>query len=227
MNKTAFHFLLCVLFLISSCTTQKPIPRSVAYESFYKEKPSVVLIMPPINKTTNVECKEYFQPTLLTPLANAGYYVVPPFLSMDILKKESAYDSELYFNQSLTKFGEVFGADMALFTIINKWDKNVLSSTLAVEVEYIFKSVKTEVVLYDRIGTVIFDTSVKMQNNGVVFSSIFIAAANTVAPNYLPLARTCNEKILSDLPAGRYSVDFGEDGEKIAGAKHFTLKVTQ
>jgi len=46
--------------------------------------------MPPINKSTNVEAKEYFHSTMNIPIANAGYYVIPPFLSMEILKKESA-----------------------------------------------------------------------------------------------------------------------------------------
>ena len=72
--------------------------------------------MPPINRSTNVEAKEYFHSTLIVPLANQGYYVIPPFLSMEILKRESAYDAELFLNSTLSKFGEVFGADIVLFT---------------------------------------------------------------------------------------------------------------
>ena len=41
---------------------------------------------------------------------------------MAILKQESAYDSELFVNAPLSKFKEVFGADVALFTTIHKWD---------------------------------------------------------------------------------------------------------
>jgi hypothetical protein len=79
--------------LLSSCVT--PVLKSVAYKKLYSEAPKTILIMPPINKSTNVEAKEYFHSTLSVPLANQGYYVIPPFLSMEILKKESAYNSEL------------------------------------------------------------------------------------------------------------------------------------
>ncbi len=78
----------------SSCTTTAPIAKSVAYKGIYDEKPLTILLMPPINRSTNVESKEYFHSTLNIPIANAGFYVIPTFLSMEILKKESAYDAE-------------------------------------------------------------------------------------------------------------------------------------
>ena len=124
----------------------------------YDEKPTTILLMPPINKSTNVEAKEYFHSTLMIPLANQGYYVIPPFLSMEILKRESAYDAELFLNSSLSKFGEVFGADIVLFTIIHKWDKSY--GNVKVEVEYILKSTKTNEVLYTRRGTINYNTTV-------------------------------------------------------------------
>ena len=75
--------------IMSSCTTQKQVARSEAYKGMYDQQPLTVLLMPPINRSTNVEAKEYFHSTLNVPIANAGYYVVPPFLSMEILKKEN------------------------------------------------------------------------------------------------------------------------------------------
>ena len=52
-------FIIVVAFL-SSCTTTAPIAKSVAYKGIYDEKPLTVLLMPPINRSTNVEAKEYF-----------------------------------------------------------------------------------------------------------------------------------------------------------------------
>ena len=119
MKNTFIIIVIAVVFL-SSCTSTVPITKSVAYKGIYEEKPLSILLMPPINRSTNVEAKEYFHSTLNIPIANAGFYVIPPFLSMEILKKESAYDAELFLNSPLTKFGEVFGADLAVFTIIHK-----------------------------------------------------------------------------------------------------------
>lgn len=82
--------------LLSGCTTTAPVSKFSAYRGLYEARPVSVLIMPPINRSTNVEAKEYFHSTLNVPIANAGYYVIPPFLSMEILKRESAFDSELF-----------------------------------------------------------------------------------------------------------------------------------
>ena len=114
-------YLVSLVVVFTACNVTKPVAKSVAYAGVYSEKPLSVLIMPPINRSTNVEAKEFFHSTLNVPIANAGYYVIPPFLSMEILKKESAYDAELFLNNSVAKFGEVFGADVAMFTIIHKF----------------------------------------------------------------------------------------------------------
>src|SRR4030066_391987 len=108
MKKTLYF--LITLFVIAGCKTTPPTKKLVAYKGMYGEKPLSLLIMPPINKSTNVEAKEFFHSTLLVPFASKGFYVIPPFLSMEILKKESAYDSEQFIEAPLAKFGGGFGA---------------------------------------------------------------------------------------------------------------------
>ena len=136
--KNYLLLILLVTLVFMSCTSTK-LTKSSAYPGMYNEQPVSVLIMPPINRSTNVEAKEYFHATLNVPIANSGFYVIPPFLSMEILKRESAYDSELFLNQSLDKFNEIFGADIALFTIIHKWDKRTVGSKVMVDIEYVLK----------------------------------------------------------------------------------------
>ncbi|WP_262504982.1 DUF799 domain-containing protein [Saccharicrinis fermentans] len=193
----------------------------------YDQKPLAVLLMPPINKSTNVEAKEYFHSTLNVPLANAGYYVIPPFLSMEILKKESAYDSELFLNGSLNKFGEVFGADVALFTIINKWDKSALASKIYVEVEYILKSISTNEIIYQRKGNITYDTSIASSGGGLAGALVSMAASaiNTAATNYMVVARAANSYTFKDIPSGKYSPDYGTDGDLPAGLKDFSVRL--
>lgn len=224
MRNTVALFIIAAA-LLSSCTTTAPVAKSVAYKGIYSEKPVTILIMPPINRSTNVDAKEYFHSTLNVPLANAGYYVIPPFLSMEILKKESAYDSELFLNTPLTKFGEVFGADIALFTVINRWDKSSLAAKVTVEVEYIFKSIKTNEVVYTRKGTVVYNTAISASGGGAIGAlvSMTASAINTAATKYIDVARACNSYTFKDLPAGKYSPNYGIDGEQLAGAKDFRV----
>ena len=103
MKNSIYILVLSATFLLTSCGPVSKLNKSQAYAGMYKEKPLSVLIMPPINRSTNVEAKEYFHTTLNVPIANAGYYVIPPFLSMEILKRESAYDSELFINKPSLK----------------------------------------------------------------------------------------------------------------------------
>ncbi len=221
-----FLYLIGIIAItVTSCKVTEPIAKKEAYKAMYSEKPLAILLMPPINRSTNVEAKEYFHSTLNVPIANAGYYVIPPFLSMEILKKESAYDSELFLDGSLKKFGEIFGADVALFTVINKWDKASLAANVYVEVEYIFKSVVTNEIIYQRKADVTYNASVSTGVGGIygALADIAASAINTAATKYVNVARVCNAYTFSDLPAGKYSPNNGTDGDLPAGAKEFKV----
>ncbi|MFZ4799168.1 MAG: GNA1162 family protein [Bacteroidia bacterium] len=210
-----------IVTLLSSCVT--PVLKSVAYKKLYSEAPKTILVMPPINKSTNVEAKEYFHSTLSVPLANQGYYVIPPFLSMEILKKESAYNSELFIGSPLEKFGEIFGADAVLFTTIHKWSKNALFSSVTVEIEYSLKSTKTNEVLYTRRGTITYDASSNSSNS--MLMNMAVSAIKTAATDYTMVARKCNAYTLYDLPTGKYHTKYKIDGKENAGAKTFKATV--
>lgn len=207
----------------TSCTVTNPVLKSVAYKKLYDEKPVSVLIMPPINRSTAVDAKEYFHSSLLVPLADAGYYVIPPFLSMELLKKESAYDAELFVNAPLQKFGEIFGADMVLFTIINKWTKTY--GYVTVGVEYIVKSTKTNEILYSRKGTVNYSTSVQVNGGGLVGALVSVAATaiSTAATQYISVARACNKYTLSDIPVGKFAPVNPKEAEEYAGQNDFNI----
>ncbi len=224
--KKQLLYILVIGFILSSCTTGPKITKGTAYKSIYEEKPVSVLIMPPINRSTNVDAKEYFHSTLFIPLANAGYYVIPPFLSMEVLKSESAYDSELFIDAPLRKFRDVFGADMALFTIINSWNKTALAQVI-VEVEYVIKSTKTNEVLYSRKGTIVYDASVSVNGGGLVglLASAALSAVNTAATKYTDVAKICNAYTLSDLPVGKYNPVCGNDSTELAGQKEFNANL--
>lgn len=227
MNNYSTIIILSTL-LLASCTTSGRLTKSSAYEGMYSEKPISVLIMPPINRSTNVEAKEFFHATLNVPIANAGYYVVPPFLSMEIMKRESAYDSELFLSQSLEKFNEVFDADLALFTIIHKWDKSTIGATVKVEIEYILQSTKTNSVLYTRHANITYDASVSTNAGGLggLIADIALSALNTAATKYVDLAKVCNNYTFSDLPEGKYSPRYNIDGDDNAGKQKFTKRLS-
>lgn len=214
-----------ITFVLASCSTTSTTLKTVAYKGMYDEKPLSILLMPPINNTTAVDAKEYFHSTLSVPLANAGYYVIPPLLSMEILKKESAYDAEMFLKAPLNKFGEIFGADLVMFTIINKWNKSY--GNVSVGVEYILKSTKTNEIVYTRKGTVNYNTSSSVSGGGLVGALVSMAATtiNTAATKYVDVARACNGYTLSDLPVGKYAPVNPKETEEFAGKNDFNVSL--
>ena len=149
---------------------------------------------------------------------------------MDFLKSESAYDSEMYIDGSLTAFKNVFGADVALFTIINQWSKSTIGSVITVDIEYILKSTTSNEVLFTRKGVLRVDTSVNSGGNaGLLGALVDLAASaiNTALTDKVIAARRCNTFVLKDLPEGFYSPQFGADMQVGAGGPVFSGTVQQ
>ncbi len=193
------------LLMLASCASSTKI---AAFKDMYAEDPLVMIIMPPINNSTNVDAKDYFYTTMNVPVCEAGYYVLPPYLALETLQKESAYDSENFVNADLSKFKKLFGADVAVFTVIKSWKKSMVGNSVTIEIEYIFKSTKTNEILYHRDATINCDTSARTQLSGFgLLGSIVNAASNAVSTataDYVSIARRCNESALTDIPAGKY-----------------------
>ena len=209
--------LIVTSFLLASCTTTS-FTRGSLYPMMYEEKPMSILIMPPINNTVHVEAKEYFYTSLNHPLCEKGYYVISPFLAMDMFQSESAYDSEMFINGSLAPFRNVFGADAALFTIINEWEKSKIGSSIKVKIEYILKSTKTGEILFERQGDLTVDCGLDV---GHPLANVVASIINTALTDNIIAARRCNTFILQDLPCGKYSSYFENDASLAAGNKKY------
>lgn len=205
--------LMCIMALLSSCASK--ITRAEMYPKMYEEKPATILVMPPINNSNNADAKEYFYSSLAKPLNEKGYYVVSPNMAMDILKQESAYDSELFVNGSLTPFRNFFNVDAVLFTTINKWEKKSGLSYILVDIAYTLKSAKTGEVLFERDG----ELKVSFSSGGSGLLSMALDMLNTAMTDHVVAARRCNYYVLADMPEGKYGLDYMKDGDVKVGDK--------
>lgn len=212
-----FLFVLALSFSILSCAPQLP-TKSVTYKQIYEEKPLSILVLPPINRSTKVEAKELFYSSLAVPFTLKGYYVMPPLLSMEILKEESAYDAEMFINSSMKRVGELFGVDAVLFTTIHSWNKTTIASQIRVKIEYVLKSTKTDEILFNRIGDVTLSISL---NSGNPLVDIVGSMVTTALTKEIVVGRNCNIFTISDIPAGKYSPLHGNDGNGSAQPKEF------
>ena len=217
-----------VALTMASCASSS-LTREARYPKMYTEKPTSIVVMPPINRTTHVDAKDFFYTTMYTPLCEKGYYVFSPMLTMEMFQAESAYDAENFLEGNLTQFRNVLGADAAMFTIIKSWSRSNIGGTLTVEVEYILRSAVTGETLYQREGKVKIDTSVNTGSKGLLGALLDVAAtaAKTAATDKIEAGRKCTTFVLSDMPEGKYGLNFGKDQQSPAGAARVTATVSQ
>ena len=223
MKRILYFITLCCI--ATSCGTMNTVTRESQYAKMYEEKPVTLLVMPPINNSTNVEAKDLLYTSISRPLVEAGYYVISPLLAMDVLKAESAYDSEMFFDAPLTTFQNYFGADAVVFSVIDTWAKKGMG--IETKIRYIIKSAYTNDTLFERSCDLYLDLSVDSGANGILGALVDLAASaiNTAATDHIKAARKANYYILRDIPRGKYSPEHMLDKETAAEEKDVIARV--
>ena len=211
--------------MATSCGMLNTVTRESQYAKMYEEKPITLLVMPPINNSANVEAKDLLYTSISRPLVEAGYYVISPLLAMDVLKAESAYDAEMFFDAPLAAFQNYFGADAVVFSVIDSWAKKGLG--IQTKIRYVIKSAYTNEILFDRSCDLYLDLSVNSGSGGALGALIDLAASaiNTAATDHIIAARKANYFILRDIPRGKYSPEHMLDKQTIAEKKDVVARV--
>ena len=223
MKRIPYFAILCCM--ATSCGMSNTVTRESQYAKMYEEKPVTLLVMPPINNSANVEAKDLLYTSISRPLVEAGYYVISPLLAMDVLKAESAYDAEMFFDSSLSTFQDYFGVDAVVFSVIDTWTKKGLG--IETKIRYVIKSAHTNETLFDRSCDLYLDLSVNSGSNGLLGALVDLAvsAINTAVTDHIIAARKVNYYIFRDIPRGKYSPEYMQDKEVIAEKKDIVARV--
>lgn len=194
----------------------KPVTKMDAFPKMYEQKPRALLVLPPINESTDAEAKGHYMTTIEMPLALHGYYVFPVELVSEIMKQEGVYDTELLYSMPLEKFYEYFGADAVLYTHIEAWDVSyaVVASTLTVSIRAEIFSTKRSEKLWSHTGTVRVDLSGGSSSGGglsALIADAIATAINTAAADYVTYARQANRRFIQTMPVGPYHEYYMQD----------------
>ena len=210
---------------VSSCGPVSQVTRESQYAAMYKDMPVTILVMPPINNTSNVEAKDLLYTSISRPLAEAGSYVISPLLAMDILKAESAYDAELFIDKPLTVFRDYFGADAVVFSQIDDWTKRGFG--IDTKIRYVIKSTTSGEVLFDRSCDLYLDLEQNSGGSSALSQLIDLAvsAIATAATDHIVAARKANYYIFRDIPRGKYNPNYLQDKDVIAEVKDVVARV--
>ncbi|MDO9267021.1 MAG: DUF799 family lipoprotein [Sulfurimonas sp.] len=203
--------LLGILVLFTSGCVPKAnvITKGEKFPKMYDQQPRSLLILPPMNESTDAEAKDYYMTTVEMPFALMGYYVMPVEIVSDVMKQEGITNTEMLYDLPLNKLQEYFGADAVLYTRIKKWDTSymVVASQLTVSVDSEIVSTKTSEKLWSYNGTVVQDLTSRSNGGGGLAELIINIAAtaiNTAAADYVKYARIANFRLISSVPVGPY-----------------------
>lgn len=205
--------------MLSGCAPMAESDRVTKVDAFpkmYDQQPRSLLVLPPINESTDAEAKGHYMTTIEMPLALHGYYVFPVELVSEIMKQEGVYDTELLYSMPLDRFYEYFGADAVLYTHIEAWDVSyvVVASTLTVSIRAEIFSTKSSEQLWGYTGTVKVDLSGGSYGNDTLSGLVAKALAtaiNTAAADYVTYARQANRRFIQTMPVGPYHEFYMQD----------------
>lgn len=104
-------------FSFTGCATVPP----KDYTEMRKSRPRSILVLPPVNESTDVRASYSMLTTTTRPLAEMGYYVLPVVLVDHYLKENGLTVPAEMHQAPLEKLHEVFGADTVLFITIEQY----------------------------------------------------------------------------------------------------------
>jgi hypothetical protein len=133
MNKRmAAAGLLLLVALVSGCVTVTPYD----YSALRAHRPRSILVLPPLNESTDVMGPYSYLSTVSRPLGELGYYVYPVAVVDQYLKDNGMPTAGEMHQIPLQKVREVIGADAVLYTTLTQYGAKyqLISSTPTVGV---------------------------------------------------------------------------------------------
>ncbi len=206
MKKIALA-LLTATTLLSGCAT-KP---AADYTAFRQAHPKSILVLPPVNNSTDVRASYSVLSTVTAPLAEAGYYVFPVAVVEKTFKENGLQNPGDIRQTPLPKLQQIFGADSVLYISVEKYGSvyMVIQSNVIVTAKAELVDARTGVSLWKGQATA---SSAEGQNNGGGIAGILVAAVvkqliHSVGDSGYPIAQMTSQRLLS--PASSTGLLYG------------------
>lgn len=196
---------LMALALAGCAEPQKPPPVA---SGFARERVRSVLIVPVVNKSTEVNAPDGLLVTLPVPVAERGYYVFPAHMVRRTMEDDGLGDADLVQRADPVKLAAIFGADAVLYAVIEEWNSQyvVLATTTTVAIRYTLKSGHTGETLWTSVQRRQFSAGPQGNGVGGLIAGAVAAAIERASPTYMPLARQASRQALT---VGRDGVPYG------------------
>jgi hypothetical protein len=162
--------LLSTVVALSGCVT-KPYD----YTNFRAHPPRSILVLPPLNESTDTRGTYGYLSTVTMPLAEMGYYVFPVVVVDQYMKENGLPGAGEMHQVPLDKIRDIIGADAVLYITLKQYGSKyqVLTSTTIVTAEGKLVDVKTGLTLWE--GTANVQQS---SSSGNIIADLVVAAVD-------------------------------------------------
>lgn len=167
---------LFMLGVLGGCATVKPYD----YTNYRAHPPRSILVLPPLNRSTDVLGPYSYLSTVSRPLAEHGFYVYPVAVIDEYLKQNGMPTAGEMHQIPLEKVAEVIGADAVLYLTLEQYGSKyqLVSANSIVSISARLVDTRTGTLLWNGQATAQSSSS----GSGNIFADM-IAAAITQAIN--------------------------------------------
>ncbi|MBN2686253.1 MAG: DUF799 family lipoprotein [Pontiellaceae bacterium] len=188
------------------------------YTQYYEHFPKSILVIPPLNESTDIRATYSVLSTLTRPLAERGYYVFPVAVVDQFLQENGLPTPGEMHQIPLDKVDSIIGADAVLYVTINDYGTKylVVDSSTQVSLSARLVDVKTGIQLWE--GHADYAESSSGGGNNII-AAMIAAALNQVIADTTDqahsAAREASAQLISrsghPLLNGPYHPEFKED----------------
>lgn len=199
MKKWYLVVIAVFVFLTTACVSPPP---AFDYSAFRTSDPHTILVLPPLNRSTEVVAPYALMARIIAPISESGFYVLPVALVNQTFNNNGLTEANDIHGVPIAKLHEIFGADAALYMDIQEYGTsyNVISSATTVTVSASLIDLKTGVVLWRNAAT-----ASSAENNsggsGGLIGMLVVAAVNqiveTVSDTGFNIAAVSSSRLLS------------------------------
>ena len=172
IQRTSLWALLVTSTLFAGCAA----PVKTDYTAFRAAKPASILVLPPVNESTEVNATFSMLAQATYPLAEGGYYVMPVTLVNETFHQNGLTVATDMHEVPVTKLKEIFGADAALYMKITRYGSTytILSSAAVVSAEARLVDLSTGTLLWS--GRASASSDENNNNSGGGLAGLLVAA---------------------------------------------------
>ncbi|CAN0623960.1 putative lipoprotein NMB1124/NMB1162 [Burkholderia multivorans] len=193
---------LSIVVLLSACAHQV---RRPDYTAFKKSQPRSILVLPPVNETSDVAATYGMLSQMTLPLAESGYYVVPVAVMDETFKQNGLTNAAEIQGTPPAKLREIFGADAALYSKVTQYGTvyRILSSATVVSASAKLVDLRTGDVLWQGRASASNDEGGNNGGGGLIGMLVTAAVkqiANTLMDQSHDIAAYTSSRLLSAGP---------------------------